>query len=48
MCFLGALLVIEAVLAADPFSDALLSLKSEIRDDSNSLADWFLPSGVKV
>lgn len=27
----------------DPFSEALLSLKSEINDDSNNLNDWFLP-----
>lgn len=47
MSVLGALLVIEAVLAVDLFSDALLSLKSEFVDDSNRLADWFVPPGVE-
>ncbi|XP_047333162.1 leucine-rich repeat receptor-like protein kinase TDR [Impatiens glandulifera] len=31
--------------AIDPFSDALLSLKSELVDDTNSLGDWSIPSG---
>ncbi|XP_022867066.1 leucine-rich repeat receptor-like protein kinase TDR [Olea europaea var. sylvestris] len=34
------------VLASDPLSDALLSFESEIIDDSNSLNDWIVPSGV--
>ncbi|KAK4382653.1 LRR receptor kinase SERK2 [Sesamum angolense] len=35
------------ILGADPLSDALLSLKSELVDDSNSLKDWFLPSEIQ-
>ncbi|KAJ4709653.1 Leucine-rich repeat receptor-like protein kinase [Melia azedarach] len=31
--------------AADPYSEALLSLKSELVDDFNSLDDWFVPPG---
>ncbi|XP_022750209.1 leucine-rich repeat receptor-like protein kinase TDR [Durio zibethinus] len=38
-------MLIAVVLAADPYSDALLSLKSEIIDDYNSLDDWLLPPG---
>ncbi|KAF5742057.1 leucine-rich repeat receptor-like protein kinase TDR [Tripterygium wilfordii] len=33
------------VLAADPYSEALLSLKSELVDDDNSLGDWSVPNG---
>ncbi|KAJ7979650.1 Leucine-rich repeat receptor-like protein kinase [Quillaja saponaria] len=33
-----------AVVAIDPYSEALLSLKSEL-DDHNSLNDWSVPSG---
>ncbi|XP_017983640.1 PREDICTED: leucine-rich repeat receptor-like protein kinase TDR [Theobroma cacao] len=37
-------MLIAVVIAADPYSDALLSLKSEI-DDYNSLDDWLVPPG---
>ncbi|KAK8553538.1 hypothetical protein V6N13_062340 [Hibiscus sabdariffa] len=37
-------MLMAVALAADPYSDALLSLKSEILDDSNSLYDWKVPS----
>lgn len=37
----------SAVLAIDPYSDALLNLKSEFVDDDNSLHDWMVPSGGK-
>ncbi|XVE53693.1 hypothetical protein DITRI_Ditri03aG0023100 [Diplodiscus trichospermus] len=43
--FLLYSMLITGVLAADPYSDALLSLKSEIVDDFNSLDDWLVPSG---
>ncbi|KAE8689001.1 dicer-like protein 4-like isoform X1 [Hibiscus syriacus] len=33
-------MLVAVVLAADPYSDALLSLKSDIIDDSKSLDDW--------
>ncbi|GAY56720.1 hypothetical protein CUMW_174040, partial [Citrus unshiu] len=36
----------QAVSANDPYSEALLSLKSELVDDFNSLHDWFVPPGV--
>ncbi|XP_057515249.1 leucine-rich repeat receptor-like protein kinase TDR isoform X2 [Amaranthus tricolor] len=36
--------MIVTVPAADVFSDALISLKSELMDDYNTLDDWFLPS----
>ncbi|PON67105.1 Tyrosine-protein kinase [Parasponia andersonii] len=35
-----------AVSATDLYSEALLSLKSEIIDEYDSLSDWSLPSGV--
>ena len=35
----------SAVLAIDPYSDALLRLKSELVHDNNSLQDWSVPSG---
>ncbi|XWS72591.1 hypothetical protein CRYUN_Cryun02cG0053000 [Craigia yunnanensis] len=38
-------MLIAVVLAADPYSDALLSLKSETIDDFNSLDDWLVPPG---
>ncbi|XVF89229.1 hypothetical protein PTKIN_Ptkin19aG0113400 [Pterospermum kingtungense] len=38
-------MLISVVLAADPYSDALLGLKSEIVDGYNSLDDWLLPPG---
>lgn len=38
------LMLMEPISADDPLSYALLSLKSEILDDSNTLSDWFLPS----
>ncbi|KAJ8753114.1 hypothetical protein K2173_017663 [Erythroxylum novogranatense] len=34
------------VFASDPYSEALLSLKSELIDDDNSLEDWLVPHGV--
>lgn len=37
--------MLSAVLAIDPYSEALLSLKSELVDDDNSLHDWVVPSG---
>ncbi|KAJ9128947.1 hypothetical protein P3X46_034297 [Hevea brasiliensis] len=40
-----ALMFTIVVLATDPYSEALLSLKSGLIDDSNSLADWLLPFG---
>ncbi|KAF2317082.1 hypothetical protein GH714_011626 [Hevea brasiliensis] len=40
-----ALIFTAVVFATDPYSEALLSLKSELTNDSNSLADWLLPSG---
>ncbi|XP_052200477.1 leucine-rich repeat receptor-like protein kinase TDR isoform X2 [Diospyros lotus] len=48
-CFhlLLALMFMAAVLAVDPVSEALLSLKSELTDYSDSLSDWFVPSGLK-
>ncbi|TKY73075.1 Leucine-rich repeat receptor protein kinase TDR [Spatholobus suberectus] len=38
----------SAVLAIDLYSEALLSLKSELVDDDNSLHDWVVPSGGKL
>ncbi|RDX71870.1 Leucine-rich repeat receptor-like protein kinase TDR, partial [Mucuna pruriens] len=38
----------SAVLAIDPYSDALLSLKSELVDDDSSLHDWVIPPGGKL
>ncbi|KDO59380.1 hypothetical protein CISIN_1g0021861mg [Citrus sinensis] len=40
------LVFVPAVSANDPYSEALLSLKSELVDDFNSLHDWFVPPGV--
>ncbi|KAJ6759113.1 LEUCINE-RICH REPEAT RECEPTOR-LIKE PROTEIN KINASE [Salix koriyanagi] len=37
--------MVAAVLAVDPYSEALLSLKSELTDDDNSLDDWLVPPG---
>ncbi|KAK7304774.1 hypothetical protein VNO77_42661 [Canavalia gladiata] len=42
-----ATLMLSAVLAIDPYSEALLSLKSALVDDDNSLHDWVVPSGGK-
>ncbi|KAK4431826.1 LRR receptor kinase SERK2 [Sesamum alatum] len=42
-----SLMLMEPILGVDPLSDALLSLKSELVDDSNSLKDWFLPSEIQ-
>lgn len=39
---LTSLLVITAAWAPDPFSEALLRLKSQVVDESNSLSDWRL------
>ncbi|CAK7324906.1 unnamed protein product [Dovyalis caffra] len=36
---------VAVVLATDPYSEALLSLKSELVDDDNSLDDWLVPPG---
>ncbi|CAJ1975571.1 unnamed protein product [Sphenostylis stenocarpa] len=50
-CFYINLLLafmLSAVLAIDPYSGALLSLKSELVDDDNSLHDWVVPSGGKL
>lgn len=44
LIFLSLILVFP-VLAVDPFTQGLLSLKTEILDNSNSLKDWILPSG---
>ncbi|XP_059637821.1 leucine-rich repeat receptor-like protein kinase TDR [Cornus florida] len=41
-----SLMLVAAVLAVDPYSEALLSLKSELVDETNSLSDWNVPSGV--
>ncbi|OMO61843.1 hypothetical protein CCACVL1_23208, partial [Corchorus capsularis] len=38
-------MLISVLLANDPYSDALLRLKSEIIDDFNSLDDWLIPPG---
>ncbi|GFP97053.1 leucine-rich repeat receptor-like protein kinase tdr [Phtheirospermum japonicum] len=46
--FLFSSVIMEPILAStDPLSYALLSLKSELADNSNSLQDWFLPSGFQ-
>ncbi|EEF38874.1 leucine-rich repeat receptor-like protein kinase TDR [Ricinus communis] len=42
--FLILIFTAAVVSATDPYSEALLSLKSELMDDDNSLADWLLPS----
>lgn len=39
-------MLLSAVLAIDPYSEALLSLKSELVDVDNSLHDWVVPSGM--
>ncbi|KAJ0031251.1 hypothetical protein Pint_14680 [Pistacia integerrima] len=36
---------ISLVFANDPYSQALVGLKSHVIDDFNSLDDWFVPSG---
>ncbi|KEH37840.1 putative protein kinase RLK-Pelle-LRR-XI-1 family [Medicago truncatula] len=38
--------ILSSSLAIDPYSQALLSLKSEFIDDNNSLHGWVLPSGA--
>ncbi|XVF48474.1 hypothetical protein PTKIN_Ptkin03bG0193300 [Pterospermum kingtungense] len=45
LLFSSMLFAVVVVVAADPYSDALLSLKSEIIDDFNSLNDWLVPPG---
>lgn len=40
-----ASMFIFVVSAIDPYSEALLSLKSELVDDYHSLNDWLVPSG---
>lgn len=42
-----ALTFTAVVLATDPYTEALLSLKSEFIDDYNSLGDWSVTSGGK-
>eukprot|EP00258_Populus_trichocarpa_P044550 XP_024460569.1 leucine-rich repeat receptor-like protein kinase TDR [Populus trichocarpa] len=37
--------IVAVVVATNPYSEALLSLKSELIDDSNSLDDWSVPPG---
>ncbi|KAB5552817.1 hypothetical protein DKX38_010128 [Salix brachista] len=37
--------IVAVVVATDPYSVALLSLKSELVDDNNSLEDWSVPPG---
>lgn len=39
-----SLISVHQILASDPLSLALLALKSELVDSSNTLNDWFLPS----
>lgn len=43
---LAASMFFVAVSAVDIYSEALLSLKSELVDDHGSLSDWSVPSGV--
>ncbi|XP_027338409.1 leucine-rich repeat receptor-like protein kinase TDR [Abrus precatorius] len=43
-----ATFMLSTVLAIDPYSEALLSLKSEVVDADNSLHDWVVPSGGKL
>ncbi|XP_057968360.1 leucine-rich repeat receptor-like protein kinase TDR [Malania oleifera] len=40
-----ASMLVSAVSEADRFSEALLSLKSELADNYNSLSDWIVPPG---
>nr|KYP33447.1 Receptor protein kinase CLAVATA1 [Cajanus cajan] len=40
--------MLSAVAAIDPYSEALLSLKSELVDDDNTLHNWMVPSGGKL
>ncbi|KAI4335600.1 hypothetical protein L6164_014234 [Bauhinia variegata] len=42
---LATFIFLLAVSAIDPYSEALLSLKSELTDADNSLHDWMVPSG---
>ncbi|KAF3680548.1 hypothetical protein T459_18933 [Capsicum annuum] len=44
LIFLCSILVFQVLAIDDPFTQALLSLKSEILDNSSSLSDWTLPS----
>ncbi|KAK6151641.1 hypothetical protein DH2020_014276 [Rehmannia glutinosa] len=41
------IMMIEPILATDPLSYSLLSLKSEFLDNTNTLNDWYLPSDFK-
>ncbi|KAK6126934.1 hypothetical protein DH2020_039321 [Rehmannia glutinosa] len=41
------IMMMEPILATDPLSYALLSLKSEFIDNTNTLNDWYLPSDFK-
>ncbi|GKU87157.1 hypothetical protein SLEP1_g1601 [Rubroshorea leprosula] len=50
LCFnllLSSSLLVVVMGGVDPYSEALLSLKSEIIDEYSSLEDWFVPSGGK-
>ncbi|QCE13809.1 serine/threonine kinase [Vigna unguiculata] len=50
-CFyinLLATFMVSAVLAIDPYSEALLSLKNELVDHDNSLSNWVVPSPGKL
>ncbi|OIV98497.1 hypothetical protein TanjilG_18781 [Lupinus angustifolius] len=42
---LATTVMFTAVLAIDPYSEALLSLKSELVDDDDTLHDWVVPIG---
>ncbi|CAL0304922.1 unnamed protein product [Lupinus luteus] len=42
---LATTFMFTAVLAIDPYSEALLSLKSELVDDDDTLHDWVVPIG---
>ncbi|KAL3824588.1 hypothetical protein ACJIZ3_020617 [Penstemon smallii] len=42
-----SMIILVPKLSADPLSNALLSLKSEFTDTSNSLNNWLLPSEIQ-
>ncbi|KAJ0091292.1 hypothetical protein Patl1_14812 [Pistacia atlantica] len=45
LIFVFSSMFIPLVFANDPYSQALVGLKSHVIDDFNSLDDWFVPSG---
>ncbi|XP_044471289.1 leucine-rich repeat receptor-like protein kinase TDR [Mangifera indica] len=45
LIFVISSMSLSLVFANDPYSEALLGLKSQVIDDFNSLDDWFVPSG---